>query len=121
MSRDSDALIAAAERIARRALDDIEDALPEVLVLVGALDYETGRAAALFEPLDRETFRVASGFLRGDRMRVVWHAQSSYAARPNAEAFAVAIELLAASDEGVLRLVDAIPIFVKWRDGRFLR
>jgi hypothetical protein len=114
-------LLAAVERIARKTFDDIEDVLPEVQTLVGALDYEAARESALFEPLDSETFRVARGFLGGDHLKVVWHRQSSFAARPDAEAFAVAIALLAITEDSLLRLVDAIPVFTRWRDGLFLR
>ncbi|HXH22304.1 MAG TPA: hypothetical protein VNN10_09750 [Dehalococcoidia bacterium] len=120
MMRDPDRLIDEAERLARRVFDDIEEVLPEVLVMVGALDYEASRSSALFEPIDRETFRVAKGFLRGASTNVVWHRQSSFAARPDSEAFSVAIALLALTEDSVLRLVDAIPVFTKWRDGFYL-
>jgi hypothetical protein len=121
MNKEGESFLANVERIARQALDDIDEVLPEVQTLVGALDYEVGRAAALFEPVDGETFRVAKGFLRGDHLKVLWHHQSSYAVRPDSEAFAVAIALLAITEESLLRLVDAIPVFTKWRTGVFLR
>lgn len=121
MNTDADSFIAAVERLARQVFEDIDHVLPEVLMLVGAIDYDAGRSSALFEPMDRETFEVARGFLRGDHMKVTWHHQSSFAMRPDSEAFAVAIELLAITEDSILRLVDAIPIFVKWRDGLFLR
>ncbi len=116
-----EALILSVEQLARQTFDDIEEVLPDVRMLVGGLDYETARASALFEPMDTETFRVAGGFLLGEKLRVIWHRQSSYAARPDAEAFSVAIALLAITEDSVLKLVDAIPIFTRWRDGRFLR
>lgn len=121
MDREGPGLLDAVERIARQTIEDIEDVLPEVLEMVGALDYESSRESALFEPLDRETFRVARGFLGGDHLKVKWHRQSSFATRPDAEAFAVAIALLAITDDSLLRLVDAIPVFARWRDGLFLR
>jgi hypothetical protein len=121
MRFDPESLIAEVEDLARQVFADIEDVLPEVQTMVGALDYETSRARALFEPIDAETFRVAQNFLRGDQTSVGWHRQSSYAVRPDDEAFSVAIALLALTEEGVLHLVDAIPVFAKWRDGRFLR
>jgi hypothetical protein len=120
MMRDPDRLIDEAERLARQAFDDIDEVLPEVLLMVGAIDYESGRSLALFEPIDRETFRVAGGFLRGPSTSVAWHSQSEFAARPDGEAFSVAIALLALTEDSVLRLVDAIPIFTKWRDGFYL-
>jgi hypothetical protein len=115
-----DSLIDQAERLARRAFDNIDEVLPDVLLLVGAIDYEADRSSALFEPIDRETYRVAGGFLQGLRTNVVWHRQSQFAARPDGEAFSVAIALLALTEDSVLRLVDAIPVFTKWRDGFFL-
>ncbi|HEY7268490.1 MAG TPA: hypothetical protein VH951_01565 [Dehalococcoidia bacterium] len=118
---ETERLIDSAEQIARRMFDDIDDVMPEVQMLVGALDYEDRRASALFEPVDGETFRVATGFLNGDHLRVIWHRQSSYAMRPDAEAFALTIALLAITEDSLLRLVDAIPVFAKWRDGLFLR
>jgi hypothetical protein len=121
MELDPAFFLARIESIVAQAFADIDEVLPEVLGMVGALDYEGSRASALFEPLDAETFQVARGFLAGDRARVIWHRQSSYAARPDSEAFSVAIELLALTEEGVLRLVDAIPVFTRWRDGLFLK
>lgn len=118
---DPDSFLRGVEKLAQQALHNIDEVLPEVQTMVGALDYEVARAAALFEPVDPETFRVAGGFLQGTRTNVVWHHQSSFAARPDSEAFSVAIALLAIADEGVLRLVDAIPVFAKWRDGLYLR
>jgi len=120
MNLDPESIIASIERVARQALDEIDEVLPEVQMMVGALDYEVSRATALFEPMDRETFRVAKGFLRGNNTNVVWHRQSSYAARPDAEAFSVAIALLALTEDSVLRLVDAIAVFARWRDGFYL-
>ncbi len=115
-----DDLLTSVDRIVRQAFDDIEEVLPEVLTMVGALDYEVRRTAALFEPVEAETFRVAQGFLAGNHLKVLWHHQSSFAARPDSEAFSVAIALLAITEESLLRLVDAIPVFTRWRDGAFL-
>jgi hypothetical protein len=120
MAADSDRFIAAVERLVQQFFDDIEEVLPEVLLMVGAIDYEVSRAAALFEPIDRETYRVAKDFLRGSSTNVIWHRQSSFAARPDSEAFSVAIALLALTEDSILRLVDAIPIFTRWREGFYL-
>jgi hypothetical protein len=114
-------LVEGLELLVQQTFDDIDQVLPEVQMLVGALDYEGSIARALFEPRDAETFEVARGFLSGERVRVIWHRQSSFATRPDAEAFSVAIALMAVAEEGVLNLVDAIPVFARWRDGTYLR
>jgi hypothetical protein len=118
---ETERLLDSVARIVSQTLEDIDEVLPQVQMMVGALDFEGTRASALFEPVDRETFRVAKGFLGGDHLRVIWHRQSSYAMRPDSEAFSVTIALLAITEDSLLRLVDAIPVFTKWRDGLFLR
>lgn len=120
MNLDPRSFLAGVERLAQQAFDDIDRVLPEVQMMVGALDYEVSRASALFEPVNAEKFRVAKGFLRGDRLKVLWHRQSSFAARPDREAFSLAMALLAVTEDSVLNLVDAIPVFTRWRDGCFL-
>jgi hypothetical protein len=88
--------------------------------LVGAIDYTTlSTSSPLFEPVDEHTFRVSPDFLKdADSVGICWQRRSSLAVRPDSEAFTVAIALLAlAGDDQRLHEVDAIRVFVNWRDG----
>jgi hypothetical protein len=79
------------EGLASGADDDITDVLPQVHQLIAAIDYAIGLTRApLFEPTESNSYRLADGFLRGgDDVRVLWHPQSSFAARPDEEPYSM--------------------------------
>ena len=123
----ADDILSEVASIVSRHDEDIDELFPQVWLFIGAVDYTDGRRgpgaeAPLFEPLDENTFRVATGFKAlGERARALWHRQSSFATRPDSEATAVAAALLALTEDGGLRTIDAIRVYVRWRDSEFLR
>ena len=100
-----------------------DDLLPQVRLLVEALDYSYGSGRfPLFDPVDELTYTFARGFEDAPgEADILWRREGDFTDRPDYEASVVAMALASISDnEDRFSLRDALRVYRNWRDGVYL-